>query len=311
MNGPGSGASRVNWWRRSQWLALVVGVLPLAGCAWGQGAATTDERVDYAKSIEIPGAERVGTGQCLSCHDDAAQGYRRAVHAQNNVTCEGCHGPGSLHVKSSDYGQIIKFKEASPQAATGVCLRCHANSSHLLNWSSGTHAAYDVRCTSCHRAHVADPTLVSRGQESDICLPCHRTQAAQGNLPYHHPVREGKLRCADCHDPHGGVAANNLKEENVNQLCLQCHTEYAGPFTYQHDPVTENCLICHAPHGSMNRGLLKVSQPFLCLQCHTGHHNGTSVPLLNPCSNCHSSIHGTDTPSATGGSIFIDKGRAK
>jgi hypothetical protein len=31
------------------------------------------------------------------------------------------------------------------------------------------------------------------------------------------------------------------------------------------------------------------------------------VPLLNSCTNCHSSIHGSDVPSATGGSVFMDK----
>jgi hypothetical protein len=57
----------------------------------------------------------------------------------------------------------------------------------------------------------------------------------------------------------------------------------------------------------MNKGMLQVSQPFLCLQCHVGHHNGGGIPILNSCTFCHSSIHGTDTPSATGGSVFIDK----
>ena len=104
-----------------------------------------------------------------------------------------------------------------------------------------------------------------------------------------------------------GTAANNLRASNLNDLCFQCHAEYQGPFTFQHAPVVESCTKCHTSHGSMQRSLLAVSQPTLCLQCHAGHHNGSGIPLLNGCTSCHSSIHGTDIPSATGGSVFMDK----
>jgi predicted CXXCH cytochrome family protein len=66
-------------------------------------------------------------------------------------------------------------------------------------------------------------------------------------------------------------------------------------------------MKCHTAHGSPNRNLLSVSQPALCLQCHAAHHNGASLPLVDRCTNCHTAIHGTDTPGPTGGSDFIDK----
>jgi DmsE family decaheme c-type cytochrome len=91
------------------------------------------------------------------------------------------------------------------------------------------------------------------------------------SLPYHHPLREAKMSCEDCHDPHGGPAGNNLRTSNANQLCLTCHSQYRGPFAYQHPPVMENCMLCHTPHGSPNTNLLNVSEPALCLQCHAGH----------------------------------------
>jgi DmsE family decaheme c-type cytochrome len=138
-------------------------------------------------------------------------------------------------------------------------------------------------------------------------MSCHKKQDAQSNLPYHHPVREAKMTCIDCHDPHGGDAGNNLKASNANDLCLQCHAEYQGPFSYQHPPVSEDCMKCHSPHGSPNQNLLTVSQPALCLQCHSAHHNGSGLPLVDRCTNCHNAIHGSDIASATGGSKFIDK----
>jgi predicted CXXCH cytochrome family protein len=143
---------------------------------------------------------------------------------------------------------------------------------------------------------------------NDACLRCHQAERAQFSMPYHHPVREGKMSCADCHDPHGGAAGDNLRMASVNQLCLSCHAQYRGPFAYQHPPVTEDCLLCHFPHGSPNTNLLEVSEPALCLQCHAGHHNGAGLPLTDRCTNCHISIHGTDVPTPSGGSRFVDKG---
>jgi predicted CXXCH cytochrome family protein len=141
---------------------------------------------------------------------------------------------------------------------------------------------------------------------NETCLRCHQAQRAQMNLPYHHPLREGKVGCKDCHNPHGGPGGTNLRTSTPNELCLKCHTQYRGPFAYQHTPVTENCLTCHSPHGSTNANMLNVSQPALCLQCHNAHDNMGAAPTLDRCTNCHSSIHGSEVPSKTGGSLFID-----
>jgi hypothetical protein len=60
-----------------------------------------------------------------------------------------------------------------------------------------------------------------------------------------------------------------------------------------------------------------VSQPFLCLQCHLGHRASTATTgpagdtardnkgaFYTRCTDCHSQIHGTDLPSASGGGRF-------
>ncbi len=256
----------------------------------------------------ISGAERVGSAQCAACHEELAKPFHRTTHAQQDVECEDCHGGGSLHVQGGDKAKILRIASQPADIANGTCLGCHKDNEHLQNWTAGAHQRNHVRCMDCHKIHVAEPKLASRREQNEGCLNCHRKQDAEGRLPYHHPVvREAKMSCADCHDPHGGTAANNLRTSSLNELCFQCHAEYQGPFTFQHVPVTESCAKCHSAHGSPNRNLLKVSEPVLCLQCHSGHHNGTGNPLLNRCTNCHSAIHGTDTPSATGGSVFIDK----
>ena len=245
-----------------------------------------------------------------------------------DISCEQCHGAGSLHVAAGGYSsqskdKIISFRDRSAEQANGVCLSCHAKSDHVRNWFSGAHQAQDIKCADCHTIH-REAHGESRGefrgeapgipraiesfrQMNENCLRCHQKQNAEADLPYHHPIREAKMSCMDCHDPHGGSAGNNLKLSNTNELCFTCHAEYQGPFTFQHAPVNESCLKCHSSHGSPNQNMLTVSQPALCLQCHSAHHNGASLPLVDRCTNCHNSIHGTDIPSATGGSKFIDK----
>lgn len=294
-------------------------------------SATQKQPRDFSQYVEIPGASTVGSDQCTACHGEVAKLYRRSSHSLREVDCEQCHGPGSLHVQAGGYSKeskdkIVSFRDRNAEEANGACLSCHSKSDHVRNWFSSAHAAQDLKCTTCHTIHAAEATgdrgtltmlstgetsqpraLESRRSLNDKCLQCHRKQEAQADLPYHHPIREGKMTCLDCHDPHGGSAANGLLTANKNELCFQCHAEFQGPFSYQHPPVTEDCMKCHSPHGSANQSLLILSQPALCLQCHSAHHNGASLPLVDRCTNCHNAIHGSDISSATGGGKFIDK----
>jgi predicted CXXCH cytochrome family protein len=72
--------------------------------------------------------------------------------------------------------------------------------------------------------------------------------------------------------------------------------------------VRENCLNCHEPHGSMNESLLIVARERLCQECHPAGHsqaglaastntNATRYAAGNSCQNCHTNIHGSNSPS--------------
>ena len=329
-------------------LVILLGLLSLGFAGFGRmaGAQTSQKKSsyrqwglrNYSRFVEVPGAQRLGAEACAACHSDVVKESQHAFHAQQGVECEDCHGAGSLHVDGGgDITKIVSFKKRSPEEANGVCLSCHAQDEKVRNWMAGKHSSNRVRCIDCHQTHgkalreanvdrisfdtatrgalraasvspETDVIVRSPSATNDACLKCHQTEYAQLSLPYHHPMREGKMSCNDCHDPHGGPGGNNLKTANVNQLCLTCHAQYRGPYAYQHPPVTENCLTCHNVHGSPNAGMLTISEPALCLQCHSGHHNGASLPLADRCTNCHPSIHGTDVPTPSGGSRFVDKG---
>ncbi len=328
--------SRIARWVVSAASLLVVLLIP-PPCAFGQ-TKTHTWTARFAASTAIPGAKRVGAQVCSTCHAQEAKDFQHAFHAQQGVECEDCHGAGSLHVQGGgDVSKIISFSQRSAKEANAACLSCHVQDESVRHWMAGPHASSGVRCADCHQVHANAVKSAERGEArfdtstegalqaaevspetnaivepmaetNDACLRCHQNVRAQLSMPYHHPVREGKMSCADCHDPHGGPAGNNLRTSTVNQLCLQCHAQYRGPFAYQHPPVSENCTLCHTPHGSPNTNILQVSEPALCLQCHAGHHNGAGLPLTDRCTDCHSSIHGTDVPTPSGGARFIDKG---
>ena len=140
-----------------------------------------------------------------------------------------------------------------------------------MAWHSSTHEHNGVACTDCHNPHPKACTpdfvdidryqvkrpqrLAMSVQEPEACYKCHPKIVGLGDLPSHHPIKEGKMVCSDCHDPHG-QALGDLKEETINLVCYKCHAEKQGPFAYEHPPVTENCTICHEPHGTVNDNLL-------------------------------------------------------
>jgi DmsE family decaheme c-type cytochrome len=174
-----------------------------------------------------------------------------------------------------------------------------------MGWKAGTHAANDVGCTSCHYVMESKSAsgLLIKEAAGDTCYTCHADVRLELNKMSHHPVREGRMDCAGCHNVHG-AQPGLLLEPTRNDTCFTCHTEKRGPYVWEHAPAREDCGTCHAPHGSNNRFLLTAKDPFLCLSCHSygGHinlprYNRVSNPYGNGCSNCHVSMHGSNHPS--------------
>ena len=117
------------------------------------------------------------------------------------------------------------------------------------------------------RAQLANLTV------ADTCNTCHKEQVRAENKFSHHPMREGKMNCASCHNPHGTTSPKLVKAISTRELCFNCHAQYRGPFIFQHPPVMEDCFNCHQPHGSAYPALLKTPPIRLCRDCHITFHN--------------------------------------
>jgi DmsE family decaheme c-type cytochrome len=261
-------------------------------------------------------ATYVGMKTCLGCHATQAASFGETLMGRIGKThpgkfdCENCHGPGSAHVKAGGgrgVGGIISFRKddlsRTPAENNAICLGCHERGDRTY-WSGSTHEQRDVACTNCHTVmvKVSPKYNLKTAFEPDTCFQCHKDRRAQMYRSAHMPLREGKIVCSDCHNPHGSFTEALLRENSINDTCYKCHAEKRGPFLFEHLPVRENCDNCHEPHGSVNEFMLKVSRPRLCGECHgVGHGLTSGVNVVQTfsrsCQNCHNAVHGTNSPS--------------
>jgi DmsE family decaheme c-type cytochrome len=307
-------------------LAASVIVLALALAA---SAASDQQTGSPQAALASQTATLAGEARCIECHRQETAHYDATTHAKvfrlnprndnQRQGCEACHGPGSLHVRNAtDKSLIIGFtkKWGTPLATqNGQCLTCH-DGGNRLHWSSSVHDSNKVGCADCHNpmAKVSGSALQVRQSIAETCIQCHPQQRAEFRKRSHMPVLEGKMTCADCHNPHGTTTRPLLKADSVNEVCYSCHQERRGPVIWDHAPVRESCLNCHQPHGSNHEKLLVVARPYLCQQCHSpsgGHPGqffragqtagggaGQSARIIEgSCQNCHSQVHGSNHPA--------------
>ena len=191
--------------------------------------------------------------------------------------CENCHGPGSAHVKAGGgrgVGGIMSFERRRSAQRRGKEFGSASPATRGASALIGPAASTKTRglaCTNCHTVmkSVSRKHNLKTKVEMETCFQCHKLQRAQIQYSSHMPMREGKITCTDCHNPHGSVTEKLIRQASVNDNCYKCHAEKRGPFLCEHTPVRENCLNCHQPHGSNYENLLMVARPRLCNECHT------------------------------------------
>jgi DmsE family decaheme c-type cytochrome len=305
------------------WLVVIVAV---GATASPQQNGTPTAKPAAAAPAQQADAGYAGEETCLTCHEDMKKGYHGAPHGRTQDPrtpaaakgCESCHGPGQAHVEAGgDKTKIKQIKAMAPREINETCTTCHNRSSHS-EWEGSKHDARNLSCTTCHSVHDAksEKGQLTGKTQQETCVQCHQKEVNKLHKAAHMPVREGKMECSSCHNPHGSQNVKMLKEGNsIAESCATCHAEKRGPFLWEHAVGRENCVTCHDPHGSNNERMLTSKVPMLCQKCHIhARHPATiydNTQVFNKsnriagrsCLNCHSMVHGSNHP--TSGKYFM------
>lgn len=228
---------------------------------------------------------------CADCHStnlqpnfDVAAGKYHTTFSEIDVSCESCHGPGSLHVEMANSRSLFwdrhhgiglaKLKGNDPQPQLQSCAPCHSRRSQL----DGTFTAGDLFTDHYELERLTPATYHDDGQIKDEVY-------VYGSFIQSKMYHKG-IRCTDCHDPH----SLELKHPG-NQTCTSCHQHAAGkydaPSHHHHAVGTPGamCVNCHMPHTTYmdidqrrDHSLrvprpdlsVKLGTPNACAACHIG-----------------------------------------
>ena len=172
---------------------------------------------------------------CVTCHASQADAFSHTLMGRIGKTqkgkfdCENCHGPGSAHVKAGGgrgVGGIISFRpeDQSRTAAenNAICLTCHERGDRTY-WNGSVHETRGLMCTNCHTVmkQVSRKFQLRTAFQPDTCFQCHKDRRAQMFRASHMPLREGKISCSDCHNPHGSLHRSAAAREFGQRQLLQ------------------------------------------------------------------------------------------
>ncbi len=303
--------------------ALLIQIAIVIGAVFLLSAQVAAQPAKPAETTARKDLVLKGDAQCTRCHGADAESPVLAIGKTKHgtmadgrtPTCTSCHGASETHInrpvgateRPRPDRVFGKKANVTAEVQNQSCLTCHQGGKRI-HWQGSMHASRDTTCTSCHQVHTEHDKVRDKITQAEVCLACHKEHRAQINRPSRHPIKEGKVACSDCHNPHGSVGPSMMVRDNVNDTCYTCHMEKRGPFVRTHQPVQENCAICHNPHGTTTPNLLRARAPFLCQQCHepsshrgspaslTGTSTGANT-LARGCLNCHTNIHGTNNPA--------------
>ncbi len=225
---------------------------------------------------------------CADCHStNYAKNYDletdtyHSSFSEIDVSCEACHGPGSIHVELAQakslfwdrrYGYgLARLKDKVSKTELESCAPCHARRQRIYPGFKPGDDFYDYFGLSLLEERLYHPD----GQIDDEVY-------VFGSFTQSLMYRKG-VRCTDCHDPH----TTRIKFEG-NRLCTQCHlgAKYDGPAHHHHEAASPGaaCVECHMPSKNYmvvdprrDHSLrpprpdltVKLGTPNACNKCHT------------------------------------------
>lgn len=185
---------------------------------------------------------------CNQCHNEPTSAQPFAVKKDGYELCQGCHyemineafGKNRLHWPMVDKTGCINCH--APHASTEqgllrkpmteVCGSCHADTLARQDRSQTKHQPIsDGECSVCHSPHASNNLFLQKEPSTiKTCAQCHDWQT-HSTHPIGAEVIDPRnpnvsLDCLSCHRTHGTEYKHFIYYQDIQSLCVQCHTKY-------------------------------------------------------------------------------------
>lgn len=232
---------------------------------------------DFQKNFQPPPAD---SDPAPAATGDIPGAYH-STFMEINVSCEACHGPGSVHVELAQQwfpgwnrqrGYGLANLKATAENQIQACAPCHSRRNVISPGFRAGHNYYDHYSNQLLTENVYYPD----GQVLD-------EDYVHGSFIQSKMYHKG-IRCTDCHDPHTA----RLKHQG-NEVCTSCHqhpvAKYDTVAHHRHQPDTPGaqCVNCHMPSttymavDARRDHSLRIPRPDL----------STPLGTPNACTGCH------------------------
>lgn len=261
--------------------------------------ANTKLEVDAGWTSYHAGEENIPL-DCGRCH---TTGYHTEGHQDDlegvvgtwsfeNVQCEACHGPGSLHA-SDPYGYRMELDRSNQ-----LCGECHTRESatHIeaVNGFAQHNQQFDelynskhfaLQCIACHDPHAStvheDVNINPTSGIRQTCDTCHWQNV------YHRNSYHNRLECVDCHMP----AADQSALGNLEVFTGDINSHI---FSINPDPEAPQ----FNEDGTQMMPYLTLD--YACNHCHGSYASDKSLQELSDMANgYHTPLQPTPTPMPT------------
>jgi tetratricopeptide (TPR) repeat protein len=193
-----------------------------------------------------------GCGQCHATRFDIGYDARTDSYdsrfVEGAVSCESCHGPGSIHVEwhraklgdSASYAASARLlhpaKDLDARGILDSCGRCHYK--HDWRYAIDDDPRVPFRDIAISRNHdglgfFADGRLSG--------LNYHGSTQSQS------ACFQGGMSCLSCHEMHGGRPRALKWEETADVQCGQCHARLVSDAKAHSHHKELGCVECHMP----------------------------------------------------------------